>query len=122
MKKLQRLISLSTVVLLFSISAAGCATTPSLYRWGIYEDLMYQSYKYPGESDPVTQATRLAADVERTAVEGFGVPPGVHAHLGYLYATQGDLDSARTHFNLELELYPESKTFIDGLLERMEQQ
>lgn len=120
MKNLQRHVSLMVVALMFFVSAAGCAS-PQLYRWGIYEELMYESYKNQGESDPVSQAARLAEDVERTAVEGFGVPPGVHAHLGYLYATQGDLESARTHFGLELELYPESKTLIDGLLERMEQ-
>lgn len=99
----------------------GCAGgPPPLYRWGIYEDQMYAAYKNPGESDPITAATRLAEDVERTEAEGLAVPPGVHAHLGYLYYSHGDLQLARTHFRRERALYPESATFIDGLLSRME--
>lgn len=119
MTKAYRTISLLVVVSFLSATAAGCVSQPPLYRWGIYEDTMYQSYKNPGESDPIADAARLAEDVERTATEGLAVPPGVHAHLGYLYATQGDLGLARAHFDRELELYPESKTFIDGLLNRL---
>lgn len=101
---------------------AGCATgPPPLYRWGIYEELIYQPYKNPGQSDPVTDASRLAEDVARTDAEGKAVPPGVHAHLGFLYATQGNLGLARAHFEREKGLYPESTVFIDGILDRMEQ-
>jgi hypothetical protein len=120
MIKAQRALILLAAVSFFTASAVGCVSQPSLYRWGVYEDMLYQSYKNPGESDPITDAARLAEDVERTAAEGLAVPPGVHAHLGYLYATQGDLGLARAHFDRELELYPESKTFIDGLLNRMD--
>jgi hypothetical protein len=109
------------LVLLALATGAGCAGTPSLYRWGIYEDLLYESYKNPGGADPVTDAARLAEDIARTDAEGLAVPPGVHAHLGYLYASQGDLGLARAHFERERELYPESTVFIDGILARMEQ-
>ena len=117
----QPILSLLAVVSFLAATAIGCAGPPPLYRWGIYEDLMYQSYKNPSESDPIADAARLAEDIERTTTEGKAVPPGVHAHLGYLYAAQGDFGRAHSHFNRELELYPESKTFIDGMLSRMEQ-
>lgn len=120
MINVQSAFSLLAVISLLCASAVGCAGPKLAYRWGIYEDLIYQSYKNPGESDPVTDAARLAEDIERTATEGLAIPPGVYAHLGYLYAAQGNLELARTHFDRELELYPESKTFIEGLTSRME--
>ncbi len=119
MTKAQQTLGFLAAISFFSAITVGCAETQPLYRWGIYEDLMYQSYQNSGASDPITDAARLAEDVERTSVEGLAVPPGVHAHLGYLYAAQGNLGLARTHFDRELELYPESKTFIEGVLSRM---
>ena len=102
---------------------AGCASPPektTVYRWGIYEPLMHLSYFEPGEADPSTQAQRLGEDIARTQAEGKRVPPGVHAHLGFLHYKLGDLESARAHFLRERELFPESATFINGLLSRME--
>ncbi len=100
---------------------AGCASPPetTVYRWGIYEDLMYLSYAKPGEADPATQAQRLGEDIARTQAEDKRVPPGVHAHLGFLHYKLGDLESARAHFERERELFPESATFINRLLSRI---
>lgn len=111
-------IARAPLALAAALALSACAS-PSLYRWGIYEDLIYQGYRNPGSSDPVTDAARLAADVERTEAEGARVPPGVHAHLGYLYFEQGDAERAAAHLRRERELFPESATFVDGLLERM---
>lgn len=100
--------------------ASGCAEPKSLYRWGEYESLVYEMYMRPGKADPTTQIAKLNADIERTNAEGQHVPPGVHAHLGYLYYGQGQLDAAYEQFTIEKQLFPESATFIDGILQRME--
>ena len=81
---------------------------------------MYVSYAEPGEADPVTQAQQLDEDIARTRAEGKRVPPGVHAHLGFLHYRAGDVESARAYFMRERELFPESATFINGILSRME--
>ena len=102
---------------------AGCASPETtVYRWGIYEDLMYLSYSEPGEADSITQAQRLGEDIARTQAEGKRMPPGVHAHLGYLHYSVGDWESASAHFRRERELFPESATFINGILSRMKGQ
>ena len=103
----------------FAFISSGCSTAPALYRWGEYEPLLFQMYNSPGDLDPVSQAARLSEDIERTIAEGQRVPPGVHAHLGYLYYTQGSIAAAEEHFLKEKELFPESKVFIDGLLKRL---
>lgn len=107
------------VCLACAVVLGACETTPPLYRWGVYEELIYQGYRDPGSSDPVTDAARLAEDVERTEAEGARVPPGVHAHLGYLYFSQGDLAGATSELERERALFPESTAFVDGMLARM---
>lgn len=109
-------------VLLLSL-ASGCATNQSTprspYRWGIYEDLIYDEWTRPGAVGPAEASLRLGTDISTTDASGSVVPPGVHAHLGYLYYAQGNPAAAQVEFELERSLYPESTVFIDGLLARM---
>jgi hypothetical protein len=90
-----------------------------IYRWGRYEDLVYDMYARPGKSDPGTQIAKLTEDIERAAAEGKLAPPGVHAHLAFLYYSQGQLDLAAAEFAAERQLFPESAVFVDGILARM---
>ncbi len=114
----------SRVSILLAIIAvlliSGCATQkPLIYRWGEYEQLVYEMYAKPGKAEPGTQVAKLSEDVERTLAEGKRVPPGVHAHLGYMYHIQGDKGAAMNEFATEQELFPESAVFIDGILKRL---
>jgi hypothetical protein len=115
---LRRRATLAALAMVF-VLGAGCAQKPQLYRWGVYEDLVYQMYAKPGKADPVTQAARLAEDVTRTEAEGKRVPPGVHAHLGYMYFLTGNVGAAYQELVTEREKFPESAIFIDGMLERL---
>jgi hypothetical protein len=101
--------------------AAGCAEPPpTIYGWGVYEDLVYQMYAEPGAADPNTQIVRLSEDITRIEGEGKRVPPGVHAHLGYMYYLSGNTDAAFAELATERELFPESATFIDGIFARLQ--
>lgn len=106
-----------------SVALTACVTPePPLYRWGDYENIVYQSYRSPGESDPFNDSVKLEEDMARTQAEGQAVPPGVRVHLGYLYFNQGRSDEARALFEQEREVFPESAVFVDGLLQRMGEQ
>ena len=102
-----------------AVLSSSCAQKPPIYRWGDYEDLVYEMYAKPGKADPGTQVAKLSEDVARTEAEGKRVPPGVHAHLGYMYYLQGSRDAAYQEFVTERELFPESATFVDGILRRL---
>jgi hypothetical protein len=102
---------------------SGCAEKPpQIYRWGIYEELVYDMYAKPGTADPDTQVVRLSEDISRTESEGKRVPPGVHAHLGYMYYLSGNAEAALDEFATERALFPESTTFIDGIVKRLREQ
>ncbi len=98
---------------------AGCKRTPALYAWGSYEDQIYDMYINPGKAEPGIQIDRLTEDIERAELEGKRTPPGVHAHLGYLYYTQGNVQAALAEFSTEKALFPESAAFIDGMVARL---
>jgi len=105
-----------------AVLSSGCAQRTPLYRWGGYESLVYDMYMRPGKADPTTQIAKLNEDIERANAEGQRVPPGLHAHLGYLYYGQGQLDAAYEQFTIEKTLFPESTVFVDGVLARMKKQ
>ncbi|MGR9109055.1 MAG: DUF4810 domain-containing protein, partial [Gammaproteobacteria bacterium] len=91
--------------LLFS----ACAQQPKpVYYWGEYENLLYSMYLHPGEADTTTQVAILTEDIQKTRDQGQRVPPGVHAHLGYMQYLLGNAGAALAEFTTEKELYPES--------------
>ena len=108
--------------ILFLIALAvlsGCHVRPQLYYWGSYEGLIYDMYLNPGEAEPGVQIVRLTEDIQRCESEGMRVPPGVHAHLGYMYFVQGNQPLALREFETERALFPESTKFINGLIARL---
>jgi hypothetical protein len=107
----------SATVLAFG---AGCATrAPDLYHWGSYEECAGSLCREAGGTNLPDQIRKLSADIEKARAESSRVPPGAHAHLGYLYDLSGNFESAALEFAAEKELYPESAVFMDGLLRRM---
>ena len=105
---------------MFSLVLISCAGNPKdLYYWGHYEDVIYSMYLEPGKTSLTDEVLRLEEQIEKAKASGQSVPPGLHAHLGYLHYNGGDYNSAVNHFQLEKEKFPESTDFINGLLERM---
>jgi hypothetical protein len=103
------------LVWLLALSMIGCAP-PTLYSWGHYEELIYVSYAAPGKASPELQVEKLEEDYQKARAQNKPVPPGFHAHLGYLYFQLGKLDQARQEFETEKAQFPESAVFIDRLL------
>jgi hypothetical protein len=100
---------------------AGCATQQGLlYTWGGYEQLIYTSYAFPGTMPPERQVEALEQDLQKARAANARLPPGWHAHLGYLYSELGKLDQARQELRTEKAEYPESAVFTDRLLANME--
>lgn len=105
-------------VCFFAVLFGGCASNDTQYYWGEYENLVYKSHHEPGEVPPNVQIEKLQTDIEKAESKGKLVPPGVHAHLGLMYAANGNKELALASLNKEKELFPESAIFIDGLIKR----
>lgn len=112
----------SYLFLLSVLFVSGCATTQPHYYWGDYEGLVYKMYNKPGEAEPSVQVDVLTQDIQKANDAGKPVPPGVHAHLGFAYAAQGNVELAMAAFAQERALYPESKVLMDKMLGEKEEQ
>lgn len=106
---------LSGILILF---LTGCQTVRPLYYWGQYEGSLYQNYSNPGKTSPDEQILKLREDITKAAAAGLPVNPGLHAQLGYLYYSKGQLEAAQKEFETEKTLFPESTVLMDRLLEK----
>jgi hypothetical protein len=97
---------------------SGCATNKTQYYWGEYENLVYQTHIAPEEAQPIIQIEKLQVDIQKAEAANKPIPPGLYAHLGLMYAANGDKSLALDSLNKEKELFPESTQFIDGLIDR----
>jgi hypothetical protein len=100
------------------ILVSACATKKEIYHWGEYESLIQSSYLEPGTADAALQIQKITADIEKAKGFGKKIPPGIYAHLGYMYAIEGNVTKSNEAFLMEKDLFPESALFIDGMLER----
>jgi hypothetical protein len=95
---------------------AGCGTPRTIYYWGYYEPLIYTTYATPGKATPEVQVLKLEEDLQKAKAKNKPIPPGFHAHLGYLYFQLGKADQARQEFETEKANFAESAVFMDRLL------
>lgn len=102
-----------------SLLTACVSPTPSLYQWGSYEQQVYALYNDPGKAPSEQQIQKLEEDYQKARAINKAVPPGFHAHLGYLYFGVGKLDQARQSFATEKSLFPESAVYMDRILAKL---
>jgi hypothetical protein len=107
-----------TVLLGLSLSivaaVSGCATKEP-YDWGSYEKSLYVYYKNPATGPDFAaglQVTISAAERDRAVVA-----PGLNAEYGYLLLQQGNHDGAVAAFRKEEAQWPESKAFMDHMIQ-----
>jgi hypothetical protein len=96
----------------------GCQTQRALYYWGNYETVNYLAYAKPEKATLEVQREKLEEDLENTKGRNLAVHPGLHAQLGYVYYQLGRMDDALREFLAEKELFPESTTFMDRMIEK----
>ncbi len=109
-----KLIPVSLVGLLLS----GCASNQSLYQWGAYDAMLYQSYKSPDKSDDF----RVGLESHLMLMEQSKkkIAPGLYAELGTLYLQAGNRDKALSFYAKERDIWPESKLLMDALTKNID--
>ena len=107
-------------LILATVLLVGCGPGPQhLYTWGDYQPTVYQYYQNE-QGGPEEQIAALEKVLEQARADNRPVPPGLHAHLGLLFARGGDGGAAREQFLEEKALYPESGPYMDFLLSSKE--
>lgn len=96
----------------------GCQS-PGIYYWGHYENAVYIAYTKPDKAAPESQARVMEEDMHKAISAKKPLPPGFHAHLGYLYYQMGKTDPALQEFQKEKAQFPESTVFMDRLISNL---
>ena len=111
---------ISFLILLAAMVIAGCTgEKPLLYQWGSYQEQIYAMYSDTGKVSIEEQLTNLEQDYQLARAADKPVPPGYHAHIGYLYFQLGKADQALQSFETEKALFPESTIYMDRLIARI---
>jgi len=106
------------LVLALALAGAGCASG-TYYEWGRYEESIYAVTSEPDGFDLQAEIDSLETQLEETKNEQRPIPPGLHAHVGYLHTVAGNPVQARQHFEQEKALFPEGARFMDYLIGRL---
>lgn len=94
----------------------GCASpSQALYDWQGYPSHV-DAYLRADKSNLAEQTQLMENDLRKIQASGKAIPPGYKAHLGLLYAKQGDLDRFAQHVQEEKKQFPESESFMDFLV------
>lgn len=106
---------LRAVLLPAAALLSACAAQPAKYNWGTYERSLYSYYKAPAQVTDLNQA--LNAIVNDNAKTARPVPPGIWAEYGYLLLQEGKAPEAVAAFQREETAWPESKSFMDKMIQ-----
>lgn len=96
---------------------SGCAddSPRQLYYWdGAYTSSVYEYLTEEGDAG--AQIAALEDSLQKAYQRAAKVPPGLHAHLGLLYLSQGNGAKFKAYVEKEAELYPESRDYAMFLL------
>lgn len=104
------------VIAALALAFACASCTSTYYDWGRYEDSVFAVTARPDGFDLQAEIDALEEQVSKSIDEERPVPPGIHAHLGYLHSVAGNPAAARDHLEREKSLYPESARFVDYML------
>jgi hypothetical protein len=102
-------------ILVLSIASSGCVPQ-ARFEWGSYEPALYAYYKNPSEKAEYEKALLKAIAAGEKSSR---VAPGLCAELGYIRLENGDTAGARKAFEQEMSLFPESRPFLSGVIQRL---
>ncbi len=100
--------------LLFGLNSCG-----SVHPWGTYDEAVLHACNNFAETDLGQDLEELGEALVYLDDNDRLPPPGLHAHIGYLHSLTGDNDSARVHFQAEMDLYPEARVFMELCLSKL---
>jgi hypothetical protein len=112
---MKKLLLIATIATLTS-----CSAPTNLYTWSKYEASSYNFLKNTNE----TTTNKLSEEYQKIIKKQKGirgaVPPGVYADYGFLLLQTNNMVQAKEMLQKEIELYPESKIFIDKIIKLTE--
>ena len=92
-----------------------CATK-TLYSWENYDNTSYNYLKNSDEKSTQALIKTYQKLIEKQTGTRQVVPPGVYADYGFILLQADKIEDGKKMLQKEIELYPESKVFIERIL------
>lgn len=89
--------------------------------WETFPRQQYNILLKAGTS-PEEQIRVMEAHAEKARLANVALPPGFRAHLGMLHLATGNVVGARNMWEAEKLAFPESASYMDQLLRRLNDQ
>jgi hypothetical protein len=99
---------------------SSCTVQKPLYNWAKYEATSYNYLKNSDEKSTQALIENCQKIIENQTGYRNVPPPGIYADYGYVLLQVGKTDEGKALLMKEIELYPESKIFIDRILKMLE--
>jgi hypothetical protein len=105
-------------IIIFFITS--CTTQKPLYSWSKYETTSYNFLKNSNEKSTQELIETYQSIIEKQKGTRKVVPPGIYADYGFILLQANKTDEGKALLLKEVQLYPESKIFIDRILKMIE--
>lgn len=115
-REMKKLFSILFLTIMFS------SCNKVLYTHYDYQDVVYTYAKEMEkfqDKDFKNMAKIFSPIVKEPQGENLVPPPGTYADYAYLLYKRGERDEAKTYFEKEYLTYPESKTYVQTLMEKL---
>ena len=109
------------ILVAFALCAMYSCTTQKLYSWSNYESTSYNYLKANNDKTSAELVKSYQEIINKQSGSRGIVPPGVYADYGFLLLQLNKTKEGKAMLMKEIELYPESKVFIDRILKKLEQ-
>jgi len=94
-----------------------CTTqAPKMYTWGDYSNATYNFIKSHSDADRDALIKTYENIIKKQKGTRKVVPPGIYADYGYLLIQIGQDQKGKEMLEKEVALYPESKVFIERII------
>lgn len=114
---MKKVILTSIVGALFLYS---CSTPKPLYTWSKYETTSYNYVKNNNEKSVQILIEDYKKIIDKQKGTRMVVPPGVYADYGFVLLQANRTEEGKAMLQKEMELYPESKIFVEKIYKMLE--
>jgi hypothetical protein len=108
------------MMLFVVVSVASCTVQKPLYSWYNYNATSYSYLKNADEASTQQLLESYQKIIEKQKGSRATVPPGVYADYGFLLLKLNKTTEGKSMLAKEMEIYPESKVFIERILKMLE--
>jgi hypothetical protein len=108
------------ILLGISIFSISCSAPKSLYTWDKYDSASYSYLKKSDEKSTENLIKIYEKIIKKQNGTRGMVPPGLYADYAFVLIQSNKIEEGKLMLQKEVELYPESKVFIDRIFKMLE--